>query len=100
MSVKKEANGRRSVQVEVEVPGPRNKCGKQSPPVRAWAHGLCPPRWMAALAAPSLPTSEGGLRRHDHRMGRAASLREGSFSHAPEAGGIAMSWICELGWPA
>ena len=34
MSVKKEANGRRSVQVEVEVPGTRSRCGKQSPPVR------------------------------------------------------------------
>ena len=31
MSVKKEASGRRSVQVEVEVPGSRRQSGRRSP---------------------------------------------------------------------
>ena len=75
-SLKKEANGRRSVQVEVEVPGTPEQVWQAiatGPGVGAW---LCPQRSMAASVARLPTTSEGEWtppRRSPNGMRRIAS---------------------------
>ena len=50
------------------------------------------PKQAGLLAAPAWRRSPGAA--------PARFRAPASFSHAPAAAGIAMSWICELGWPA
>lgn len=93
MSVKKEANGRRSVQVEVEVPGT---------PEQVWLaiatgpHGLCPPRSMAASAGTVTTHFGGGMDSVKTITDWDAPHRfaaEGSWG--PNAPTVATEWIVE-----